>query len=222
MTFIPTIIVDDFLDDGIRIKEYALKQDFNVSSPRWPGKRTECLSKINYTLYNSIILKTLKLFSPTNILDYQVEMFFQKIDSDYGQGWVHQDKEDFTMLLNLTESDEDINYGTSFYKLKDPIANDFSEQYDLMIGKGDNLENNNLEKYREITKEHNSKYEKVVDVRGQFNRLLCFDSNLFHAANSFKLESGERLSLIAFFKNIVFDGDTFPIIRSNTINHYGY
>jgi len=91
--------VDNFFEDPDKIREFALSLDFDEDG-NYPGYRTKELAKIDQKLYHSISKKILSLFYniEKDIVDYQIEMSFQKIYpyddnlvDEINSGWYHVD-----------------------------------------------------------------------------------------------------------------------------------
>jgi len=55
---IPTTVVDDFFDNPMKVREFALQQEFKTDPHNlWPGKRTALLNDIDPALLNHIIMR---------------------------------------------------------------------------------------------------------------------------------------------------------------------
>ena len=218
MVTIPVTILDNFLENPNSIRDWGLSLPFS-SSPegKWPGERTECLSIIHPPLFNHINKKVLALFFE-NPVEYECYLSFQLIEDYQGEGWVHQDGNLFTFIIYLSEENE-INCGTSLYNLKPNKFNFINTQEDF-----NNLElRNHHHKSKNLTPEIQSiqiqdlksNYEKNIDVKDKYNRLLCFSSEQIHKANYFSNNLSPRLTLIGFVNKI--DNLKAPIIRSKQI-----
>jgi hypothetical protein len=215
MTTIPITILDDFLDNPDTIRNWGLSLPFESSDDgRWPGKRTECLSKIHPPFYNYINRKILSLFfeDPVN---YDGDLTFQLIEDYQGEGWVHQDSNVFTYIIYLSPENE-INCGTSLYNLNSKkIHNKNTPDDDNLLSltrhhhktKLISPDIENIQKYN-----LNSNYIKTLDINDKFNRVLCFSAEKFHKANNFSNNTSPRLTLIGFIHKI--SSSNLPIIRS--------
>jgi hypothetical protein len=213
-TYIPTTIVDGFLDDPNALREYALKQNYTKDTEgRWPGVRSLCLSKISPILYHHICQKTLSLLYTNNQpYRYEADIFFQIINNDYESGWVHKDPSLITTVLYLTPG---LNSGTSLYLKKNVDFNDstyIQDKIDSYLSGMYNINSRNL---------NNQQYEETVIVKGLYNRLIVFDSNIYHAAHDYFGSNKEdsRLTLVSFFRVLYGDLET-PLNRCK--NHTGH
>jgi len=224
MTTIPFTIVDDFLDNPQEIKNYALSLKY-VPEPegRSPGKRTPFLHQINPPLYEYILRKVYNLFFEEYPVGSKVNMSFQKIEYLEGSGWPHQDTELFTFLIYLHEDDESVNCGTSIYSLKKGIPYPLHNQQDRLKMENFMKAKFNQSKTGKMSEENlklqknfiENNFEKTIDIKDKFNRLICFPSECFHSANTFNNSTHEdRLTLVGFVERIAFKGKHWPIIRS--------
>ena len=215
MTTIPVTILDNFLNNPDTIRNWGLSLPFESSdSGRWPGKRTECLSIVHPLLFNYINLKILSLFFE-NPIEYRCNLCFQLVEDYQGEGWIHQDENLFTFIIYLSEGNE-INCGTSLYNLKPdkiyPINS--PKDHDNLNLKNSHYQSKTIspEMQKFQSKYLESNYEKSIDIKDKYNRLLCFSSELFHKANYYSNNSSPRLTLIGFIHEI--NTSSLPIIRS--------
>jgi hypothetical protein len=204
---IPTSVVDNFFSDPKQVVDFANQQEYGAASDNtWPGKRTVCLSTINYNFYDLVAKKLIALYYPENhSFTYQADMHFQKVAKSSIEGWVHSDMgQAIVTAIVYLNSEYDPNSGTSIYETPKigirPIHKDKKEQFI----KGDI---SNVDGYR---KENNDQFEEVIALRNKYNRLIAFDAHQYHAAQSFA-NTEERLTLIIFLKQL--HVDAFPIQR---------
>ena len=215
MVSIPFTILDGFLDNPNSLRDWGLSLPF-TSSPegRWPGKRTDCLSLIHPPLHDFINRKVLSLFFEEIPKTYKTQQFFQLIENYQGNGWVHQDPNLFTYLIYLSKEDK-INCGTSLYTLNpNKIHNINSPQDHSLHLRKQHHKSKLISPEVQKIKDHNlsSNYNKTLDVKDIYNRLLCFSSEQFHSANYFDNGKTPRLTLIGFVYNI--SKSNIPILRS--------
>jgi hypothetical protein len=205
----PTTIIDGFFDDPDKIREFALKQEFK-SDPngRWPGERSENLENINNILFQDIVSRMLSLFfSNGSDFNYRATSKFQLVNGNYKSGWVHQDLYTVSSIIYLTPGSTS---GTSLYSKK-------NIEYNL-----DEQAVNKIEKYIRGTddpvalKINNNMFEETLNIKGLYNRMILFDSSLYHAAHDFfgcdKYDS--RLTLNTFIISVSSEYPPYPIVRS--------
>ena len=209
----PTIIVDDFFDEPQKILEISKKINFN-SSPHgnWPGERSEEISKINIELFNWINYRLIRILYPMNHerMSWTSSQYFQKIDGNIHkhEGWVHSDNPfEITAIIYLSNHKK---CGTSLFNKK----NFFNETKHNNKKKEMYLNKNNINKYLKYLRENNDQFEESLSIDSKFNRLVMFDSNQPHAAQSFgnkDNENEDRLTYIIFFNSIEIQGIKYPL-----------
>ena len=206
--YFPTTIVDGFFDNPDKIRQFALEQDFySDDAGNWPGLRSAELFTLSPVVFNEVCRKILSLFfTADQAYSYNIESSFQIVNANYNTGWVHKDPSIITIMLYLTPGSFS---GTSLYLKKNILfddntfINDKISSYKL---KSDNIEARNL---------NNQNYEETINVKGLYNRLLVFDSNIYHAAHDFFGSSKEdsRLTLVSFVHGLIGDYRS-PLLRS--------
>ena len=215
MTTIPITILDDFLDNPDAIRDFALSLEFNSEpSGRWPGKRTNCLSSLHPYFYNYINKKILSLFFE-NTYNCKCSLYFQLIENHTGDGWVHQDPDIFTYIIYLSPENK-IDCGTSLYNLKYNKIHTVNsiEDYNNLSLRKEYHRLKSLPSHIQKIKNQDceSNFNKILNVKDRYNRLLCFSSENHHSANNLSNNDSPRLTLIGF----IYDLSTYnlPIIRS--------
>ena len=206
-TYIPTTIVDGFFDNPDKIRLYALNQKYsNDTEGRWPGVRTQDLSSVSPVVFHTICQKILSLFFTTKQpYLYEAQAYFQIVDKKFESGWVHKDPYVITAIVYLSP---DSGSGTSLY-VKEDIDYDDME---YIPDKNTNYKNGlDQGASRDL---NNQNYIETLNICGLYNRLVVFDSNIYHAAQDFYGDSKEesRLTLVVFFGSITGDLET-PLQR---------
>ena len=208
---IPITIVDDFLDEPHHLVSLSNRLKYE-SSPEgwWPGSRSEKLHMINELLYENITTRIMGLFQSLHDLqneEVDCDMSFQKVPAKLHHGWVHNDNCFATGILYLND-----NPGTSLYTLKKKSVIDETH---IITKKKCNLRGYMTEPDKKVQEEFNNSFQKEVDVKGTYNRLLMFHGNVHHSANSFEAAEGDRLTLVMFFKRIA--GEPMPLERMRAV-----
>jgi len=207
----PTTVVDNFFDDPMQVRKFALSQEFFPDPKhKWPGARTNFLHTIDPKFFGSTIRQFLALFYPAEVeCAWAATAQFQLIPKEYDKGWVHVDGALVTGIVYL--NDEDIpNSGTTIYRPKhtgaglihnDKIVESFKHP-------------DRASEFTEYREENNKQFEESIVVKNRFNRLLAFDSHLYHAADDFSLGTNDsnRLTLVFFINKLVVD--YYPLQRS--------
>jgi hypothetical protein len=204
----PTTVVDGFYSIPEQVVEFANQQEYNKDlNNKWPGKRTNCLSTINYNFYDSTIKKMLALYYPENHdYRYEASMYFQKIHNSFVEGWVHTDSRE-TLVIGIIYLNEKYNpnAGTSIYQTSKLGVRCVHTDKKAQIAEG------GIDEYR---KENNDQFEEVIALKNKFNRLVLFDAHQYHAAQSFA-DTEERLTIVVFLKKLAVD--RYPIQRCHRV-----
>jgi hypothetical protein len=218
----PSVCVDDFYSDPHSVVEFASTLDYYGDRGNYPGKRSDPINAINQDLFKITCSKIFTLFYNFDLeeVKWNISMFFQKIDaySDdkddlLNSGWCHLDDECiFAGVIYLNEF-TNIDAGTSIYRLKNPTTDDldYSLRNDLYLNK-----TVDFDEYKKSIKQHNDKFEEVLEFKNVFNRMILYDSSSYHKANSFYIDkSTSRLSIVFFVHQVT--ASSTPIIRKNNI-----
>lgn len=225
--FIPTTVVDDFFEDPNWVREYALTLPYD-SDPTfaWPGTRSPDLNIINPNFLSFVINKSLSIFynagteaagqDPRFNFMWDAQANFHLVKKDQGSGWIHKDTALITGIIFLNDS-YNPNAGTSIYDIKRGVqcdAENINVKRDFFAGKV------STEQMTPYMKANNSQFEESIRVQNKFNRLLMFDSNLWHGANEYSddtnSQDGDRLTLTFFIEQ--FHVRKSPIYRMRNYN----
>ena len=111
-------------------------------------------------------------------------------------GWIHNDPVSFAGIVYLNQEISDFNLGTStFLKNK----KERFDQYDFDERKEFNLTTNVTPEYLKILEENEKEFTETVRVGNVYNRLVAYDSKIWHRPNNFDTKSeNERLTLLFF------------------------
>ena len=211
--YFPVTIIDNFYDNFNEIKKYALDLEyFKKVKFSMPGTQTKLLHEINPSLFNKCTKKLLSIFYDRKIIqniNFECRTKFEKI-YPYGknynkQGWIHADDDNkLSAILYLNGEYEE---GTSFYVNKNLGSPDFS----LMKHKHELYKENNpnIDEYNDCLLKHNSQFQEILRVPLIENRLVVFDSSIFHKSDGLGNENNPRLIQTFFFGQIY--SEHFPI-----------
>lgn len=215
-TTIPTTILDNFFEDPDKIRQWAIQQPFSPSTDgSWPGLRTDQLSNIDDSFSQLVIRKSLSLFfdlQHEKNIGWTANMFFQIVHKNYDSGWVHSDAED-SQITGLVYLNKDTNLagGTSIMREKNNVL--VPKQHLTEFKKESFLKKKTVQEVQAFREEHNGQFEEIINISNVYNRLVLFDSHLFHKAQSFFGQDDDaRLTLIFFVKNLYVNNS--PINRS--------
>ena len=203
--FLPTFCKDNFFDEPDKIINLANEVSYEQVEVISGFRSTE-LQNIDKDLNKYINNKILKLVYPSfnfktgNNVQFSARTYFQKSDADLNDGWVHIDGEALlTAIIYLTRNNTS---GTSLFSFKkEYVRPDFDVgniKYDYFKNKN-KYSNKDKKKVFEKKLEHNNHFIKDVNFAGRFNRMVCFDSKQWHAA---EVCDKERLVIVSFIGNL--------------------
>lgn len=118
---IPTTIIDNFFDDPVWIRNFALEQEYFVDDThQWPGKRTRPLHELNPQLFNHIIERFVSVFYNLehHRMGWNVQAYFQLVNDDFQEGWVHVDKDALISGVVYLNPNSPADAGTTIINLK--------------------------------------------------------------------------------------------------------
>ena len=209
----PTLVVDDFLPDPDQLVEYAKTIEYKTDPEhRWPGRRSQYLHTINQELFEYIGVKILNCFNLNHNFTWSALACFQIVEPKYVEGWVHTDVGVLTSIIYLNKKNHPKS-GTSLYKPKfiSHCAINVDDKLDSFRKFGEDpnykLTDYDLSKIRE----NNGLFEKTLEVKNIYNRLVSFEAGIPHSADDFN--TGEpRLTLVYFFREINIEKNLYPLI----------
>lgn len=218
----PLTVLDNFFDDPDEVRRLALAQEYEKDpAGMWPGLRSRPLHTIHPIFFEQMFTKLFALFykDPRNEVMWEITALFQKVDDNYGSGWIHTD----SVYTNQTDNrqtvmsgiiyltpDTPLNSGTSLYRLKKGVlAADITlDRLKQMQYNGD-LTKEAVEDARQI---YNNQFEETVKVSSVYNRLIAFEANQLHAAQTFFGEGDQSRLTLVFFVNKFLSGRS-PVQR---------
>jgi hypothetical protein len=183
--YFPITVVDNFYDNFNQIKTladttlYYRKQTFSM-----PGVESKPLNEIYPLLYKQSCQKILALFfnrHEIRDLNWSCNSKFEKIIS-YGEdykkeGWIHNDDNNKLSAILFLQGEE--NEGTSFYfNTQCGMFDSHRLTVKEKLHSGLNID---PKEYNFNLKEHNKPFKKILTVPNIPNRIVLFDSSIFHA-----------------------------------------
>ena len=214
MILFPTLVVDDFLEDPDYVLCLATNAEYNnPGHTNYPGVTSKKkIHELDQELFDIIIQKIFGYYwDLRNPVNYNVEMEFQKIEKN-GQGIIHLDTTHGALAAGVIYLNQDIerDTGTSFYKLLDPdykIKEEFLDPV-ARYHAGEILHGHELDS---ICEKHYNKFEETMRVQNQYNRLVTYDSNVWHTATSYGNQT--RYTLRFFINELESKHQDFPLQR---------
>jgi len=223
MKFIPTLCVDDFYSDPKRIRDFALSLDYNKLPGNYPGERTENLYKINKSFFDSFCSRLFSILFDYDFtrVEWAVSTHFQKIyphnkekKSFLNTGWQHIDIDYAAAGVIYLNEISDLDSGTSFYRLKKSNTLEKLDYTSRDILYSD--KEIDYDEYIKSIKKHDSKFEKTLEVKNVFNRMIMYQSDIFHKESNFYANDFEpRLTQVFFIHHLTCEKESIPIYRKN-------
>ena len=203
--------VDNFYENPDKIREFALNLNYYSSeNGQWPGKRTKLLHEIDEKFFQNFCTKIFSMYYDFNFmqLECKVSTCFQLIEpyendmsSLKNKGFIHLDNDStFAGIIYLTPNINS-NCGTSLYKLVKPelLPKLLDSKKDIKsLYYKDHIDDN----FDENFLLHQSAFEETVTFKNLYNRMLSFDSTVWHGANNFYTKKEPRLTQVFFVKSI--------------------
>ena len=137
-------------------------------------------------------------------------MEFQKIEKN-GQGIIHLDTTYGALAAGVIYLNQDIDRdtGTSFYKLTDP---DYKiKQHEFLDPIARYHAGEHVDGLDNICEKHYNMFEETMRVQNQYNRLVTYDSNVWHTATSYGDQT--RYTLRFFINELESTHQNFPLLR---------
>lgn len=209
----PTLVVDGFLDYPDELVDYAKTLDYQCAeNHNWPGKRTNSLHLLSNDLFMYIGNKILKCYGFSNFT-YKATAFFQLVDKNYHKGWVHSDDDVLTSIIYLNKKNN-LNSGTSLYKPKKFYTTtiNITDKHNFFKKMSENDDYIMTKEVKEKLEENNDLFEETLNVKNLYNRMISFESGIFHSANDFSIEE-PRLTLIYFFNEIRCENGNYSFLK---------
>jgi hypothetical protein len=202
------IIEDNFFNNPDAVVSYALSQAYFKSTGAFPGLRTNNLAhSSNHFYYQLVVSKVLSIVRDVDTS--VVDMYFQRIsnqsfDGNHSEiensGWVHTDNACMSGIVYLNKDHTQYG-GTSIY---DPIQLDSQPDIPVNELKIAHYKENNvkdIKEYRDKKREFSALFVKNKTIENVYNRLILFDSSIWHSADQFTLGgNADRLTLVFFIR----------------------
>ena len=223
MNLYPHTIVENFYENPDAIRQFALAQEYKFCYEQsevthvYPGCRTREICDLDKPLYDKICAKLISVFHipDHDRMRWEIRTGFQSVSAKFGQGVIHTDGDTiFAALLYLTP-EAPLNSGTSLFKKNKSFDEDSYyralEENDKKFRAGD----------IKMSTDYHSMFDEVARFSNQYNTLVIYEGDNFHAANQFFGETLEdsRLTQAFFIKKIDANkANSFPLNRVKAVN----
>ena len=187
MILFPTLVVDDFLEDPDYVLCLATNAEYNdPGHTNYPGVASKNkIHELDQELFDAILQKIFGYYwDLNNPVKFRVDMEFQKIEKN-GIGIIHLDTTHGALAAGVIYLNQDIDRdtGTSFYKLTDP---DYKiKQHEFLDPIARYHAGEHVDGLDNICEKHYNMFEETMRVQNQYNRLVTYDSNVWHTATSY-------------------------------------
>jgi len=194
------LIVDDFLDNAIGLREAALRLTYPPQEGAFPGRNS--LERINIEGLSEEVSRLVhEPLEPTQPLESHAKCRLT-LAGDEGKAKVHIDNSHWSGILYLSRP-EDCRGGTDFFRHLPTDSDRAPADHDELAARGyASFE----EMHREIVEQDSvddSKWERTMHVPMRFNRLVLLRPWLWHTAGPAfgdRPENG-RLVYLMFFRS---------------------
>ena len=213
MKLFPTLVVDDFLDDPDYVLDLAETVEYNDPDyTNHPGVASKNkIHELDQELFDIILQKIFGYYwDLNNPVKFRVDMEFQKIEKN-GIGIIHLDTTHGALAAGVIYLNQDIDRdtGTSFYKLTDP---DYKiKQHEFLDPIARYHAGEHVDGLDNICEKHYNMFEETMRVQNQYNRLVTYDSNVWHTATSYGDQT--RYTLRFFINELESNHQDFPLRR---------
>jgi hypothetical protein len=231
MNKIPFTCVDNFYSNPDAVREFALSLPYDNEDNKigfYPGVRTNSLSDIDSDFFNQFLMRFSSVFyNLDDLMKMRLGVYttFHKIypydikDSIKNMGWVHTDSPYVISGIIYLNKNPGKNTGTSLYRKKDD--SDFDKEYEKSSYAKRDLYSTDKrdiseEEYKNCLEKNNSMFEETLKVENVYNRMIAFDSDVWHSINSMAVDDEFRLTQVFFVSSL--DLVPFPLERMKHIN----
>jgi hypothetical protein len=205
----PSVVMDNFYNNADEIRQYALSQKFfHAENSVHPGKRTKSLFDIDKEFNSFCIGKFLSLFYDLDHTEikWNAETRFQLIEPYHNdpnhilnKSFIHTDGNCLIAGVVYLNPEPNCDSGTSFYTPNKSLG---------LIDTNNAIRkiyyNNRTQEEQYIKElEHNHKnFNETVIVKNVYNRIVAYDSNVFHTSTSVHAGNEPRLTQVFFIFDI--------------------
>tara|TARA_E500000178_G_C17038341_1_gene764838 strand:- start:11109 stop:11786 length:678 start_codon:yes stop_codon:yes gene_type:complete len=198
-----TIVKDSFFANPFAVMQLADRLDYS-NNQAYPGQRTENL----FASQDKEVIEFGKHFAKRiadeifyGLKKFEIDIRFHKNDvydvEEANIGWIHNDDSNLAGLVYLNPEPSSMITGTSIFEKKDPAE---FETQDYVSRTHLNLTKEVTGQYLKDLQNNHEQFEETLNVGNVFNRLVAYDSNMWHRPNDYRVSNLPRLSLLFFIK----------------------
>ena len=131
------------------------------------------------------------------IRNYHIDIYFHinKVydDAELNQGWVHTDDATLAGLIYLTPTESNFDTGTSIF-----LGEGTPNLRDKEVFSQLNLYGIVEEDYKQRLQENRNCFKETIRIGNQYNRMVGYDSKMYHCPNTYKTTTDIRKTLLFF------------------------
>jgi hypothetical protein len=220
MIHFPTNVIDNFCDNPDEVVKMAQSDKIEWhkhESGNWPGMRSQPLHILDKEFWANMIKKYLNVFWTNDEMNsqdirFEASSFFQRISSEYTNGWIHSDFPDVhTTILYLTPN-ADPKSGTAIYMPRNINTQVKHTDMKQKYYRGEISK----EEQQPYLEEHNKGFIEDCFFANKYNRQIGFDSRLWHGVKEFDTNTKEeRLTIVTFIHKVIAHG--LPMNRMRNV-----
>jgi len=222
MNYYPITIIQNFYENPLFIRNFALKQEFKYCFEIkdypfvFPGTRTKDLSELDPGLFTKVCEKFTSVFHnfENDRMRWQITSSFQSVTEEYGHGIIHQDSNTVLAGVLFLTPDAPLNSGTSIFRESSTFD---KEKYIEALKENDRRFKAN----EPILSDYKNMFDEIITVNNLFNTLVIYEAQHHHAANKFfgKTLEDSRLTQVFFIARADAEKEAaFPLLRTKKIS----
>ena len=201
---------DNYLNNPTAVIDLADRLEYKHAT-EYPGKRTDNLmasndvevrefgkwfaDRLSYNVFPGISMYEI-------IVSFHINEVYEH--PELNSGWIHNDIGNLAGLVYLTPEESNFNAGTSMF-------NGYAEELpdDAEARRKFHFTGEVTPEYLTGFKRNQIQFKETIRIGNQFNRLIAYDSKMFHRPNSFITSTGApRLTLLFFISKFNYEQQT--------------
>lgn len=191
---------NNYLNDPMYVVGLSHKQTFRKAD-YYPGFRTENLLSLQdpeTKEFADQFADSLSINVFPGIVNYSMSLYFHineaQTNEILNQGWIHKDTSLLAGLVYLTPDENNFETGTSIF-----VGEGIETPENKKIRAEYNLTGVVTNEYLNCVQDTWKNFKETIKIGNCFNRLVGYDSKMYHRPNRYSTEVGyPRLSLLFF------------------------
>lgn len=198
---------DNYLNNPTAVIDLADRLEYKHAT-EYPGKRTDNLmasNDVEVREFGKWFADRLSYNVFPGISMYEITVSFHINEvyehSELNSGWIHNDIGNLAGLVYLTPDESNLDSGTSMF-------NGYAEELpdDAEARRKFHFTGEVTPEYLTGFKRNQTQFKETIRIGNQYNRLIAYDSKMFHRPNSFITSTGApRLTLLFFISKFNYE-----------------